>query len=487
LAAPKISFGTDGWRAVVADDFTYANVRAVTQAVARYLAPARADGKVVVGHDTRFSAELFAREVARVLAANSRQVILSDRPSPTQVSAWLVVDRKALGGVVVTASHNPFEFNGLKYKPDYGGSASPEVTQRLEDELALVLKEDSVRSMPMEEAIGQGLVELVDPRPSYRAQIARLIDVEAIRRAGLHILHDAMYGAGAGYVTDLVGGGETKVTELHSDRNPGFGGLHPEPIPPHVAEAERVLREGGFDFGMANDGDADRVGIFDENGDFVDQLEVATLLMWHLCENRKQQGPVLRSLTMTKRLDILGERYSCPVEELKVGFKYLGTRMREVDALFAAEESGGFGFRGHIPERDGILSGLFFAEMLVTTKTPLSQLRKRVAGLVGPHAYARRDHRFTREQYPTVREQLIHRMEADPPQAVAGAKVTATRSDDGYKFWLGEDSWVLVRMSGTEPLMRVYCESTMGERVEQLLDDFESELGISEEETGHGR
>jgi phosphomannomutase len=485
LATPKISFGTDGWRAVVADDFTYANVRAVTQAVARYLSESPADGKVVVGHDTRFSAELFAKEVARVLAANSRQVLLSDRPSPTQCSAWLVVDRKALGGVVVTASHNPFEFNGLKYKPDYGGSASPEVTQRLEEELALVLEEDSVRTMPIEEAVDQGLVELVDPRPSYRAQIGRLIDVEGIKRAGLHILHDAMYGAGAGYVSDLIGGGETKVTELHSERNPGFGGLHPEPIPPHVGEAERVLRGGGFDLGIANDGDADRVGIFDENGDFVDQLEVATLLLWHLCENRKQRGPVLRSLTMTRRLDILGERYSCPVEELRVGFKYLGTRMREVDAIFAAEESGGFGFRGHIPERDGILSGLFFAEMIVMTKTPLSQLRKQVAELVGPHAYARRDHRFTREQYPTAREQLTHRMKADPPKEVGGAQVTATRSDDGYKFWLGEDSWVLVRMSGTEPLMRVYCESTTKERVQQLLDDFESELGISGDADGH--
>jgi phosphomannomutase len=486
LAVPKISFGTDGWRAVVADDFTYANVRAVTQAVARYLAPAPADGKVVVGHDTRFSAELFAREVARVLAANSRQVLLSDRPSPTQVSAWLVVERQALGGVVVTASHNPFEFNGLKYKPDYGGSASPEVTQRLEDELALILEEDSVRAMPIEEAISQGLVELVDPRPSYRAQIARLIEVDAIKRAGLHILHDAMYGAGAGYVTDLVGGGETRVTELHSERNPGFGGLHPEPIPPHVDEAARVLRGGGFDLGIANDGDADRVGIFDETGEFVDQLEVATLLLWHLCENRKQRGPVLRSLTMTRRLDLLGQRYDCPVEEMRVGFKYLGTRMREVDALFAAEESGGFGFRGHIPERDGILSGLFFAEMIVMTGSPLSQLRKRVAELVGPHAYARRDHRFTREQYPTAREKLIHQMKVGPPRAVGGEPVTATRSDDGYKFWLGEDSWVLVRMSGTEPLMRVYCESTTKERVHQLLDDFESELGISGDDGGHG-
>ena len=486
MEQPKISFGTDGWRAVVGDDFTYANVRAVTQAVAQYLAAAPAEGKVVVGHDTRFSAELFAREVARVLAANSRPVLLSDRPSPTQVSAWLVVDRKALGGVVVTASHNPPEFNGIKYKPDYGGSAPPEVTARLEEELTLVLANDSVRTMAIEEAISQGLVELVDPRPSYRAQIARLVQLDAIKQAGLHILHDPMYGSGAGYITDLVAGGATQVTELHSERNPSFGGLHPEPIPPNVDEAAQVLRRGGFDLGIANDGDADRVGIFDEKGDFVDQLEVATLLLWHLCENRKLQGPVVRSLTMTRRLDILGQRYSCPVEELPVGFKYLGTRMRELDALFAAEESGGFGFRGHIPERDGILSGLFFAEMIVMTGSPLSEIRQRVAKLVGPHAYARRDHRFSREGYPSARERLVHRMKVGPPKTVGAERVTATRSDDGYKYWLGEDSWVLVRMSGTEPLMRVYCESTTPERVQQLLNDFETELGVIGDEGGYG-
>ena len=471
---------------MVADDFTYANVRAVTQAVAQYLAGAPAEGKVVVGHDTRFSAELFAREVSRVLAANSRPVLLTDRPSPTQVSAWLVVDRGALGAVVVTASHNPPEFNGLKYKPDYGGSASPEVISRLEEALAQVMDDDSVRTMSIEEAISQGLVELVDPRPSYRTQIARLVRLDEIKRAGLHLLHDPMYGSGAGYVSDLVSGGTTRVTELHSDRNPGFGGLHPEPIPPNTDEAARVLRGGGFDLGIINDGDADRVGIFDEKGNFVDQLEVATLLLWHLCENRKLQGPVVRSLTMTRRLDILGQRYSCPVEELPVGFKYLGTRMREVDALFAAEESGGFGFRGHIPERDGILSGLFFAEMIVMTGSPLSKIRQQVAELVGPHAYARRDHRFSREGYPAAREKLVHRMQVSPPQAVGAEQVTATRKDDGYKYWMGEDSWVLVRMSGTEPLMRVYCESTSPERVQQLLNDFESELGVIGDDGGHG-
>ena len=478
VTQPQISFGTDGWRAVVADDFTYANVRAVTQAVAQYLAAAPPEGRVVVGHDTRFSAELSAREVARVLAANSRHVLLSDRPSPTQVSAWLVVDQKALGGVVVTASHNPPEFNGLKYKPDYGGSASPEVTTKLEQELALVLNNDSVRTMTIDEAIEQGLVELIDPRPSYRGQIGRLVDLGAIKRAGLSILHDPMYGSGSGYVADLLEGGETQVTELHAERNPGFGGLHPEPIPPNTDQAAAVLRAGGFDLGIVNDGDADRVGIFDEKGNFVDQLEVATLLLWHLCENQGLRGPVVRSLTMTRRLDILGKRYGCDVEELPVGFKYLGTRMREVDALFAAEESGGFGFRGHIPERDGILSGLFFAEMIVKSGTALSQIRQEVAELVGPHAYARRDHRLPREGYQAARERLIERMEKDPFQQVGQDRITKTRSDDGFKYWLGEDSWVLVRMSGTEPLMRVYCESTTPERVQDLLDTFEGELGV---------
>lgn len=486
MAHPQISFGTDGWRAVVADDFTYANVRAVTQAVAQYLAAGPEDGTVVVGHDTRFSAELFAREVARVLAANSRHVLLSDRPSPTQASAWLVVDKKALGGVVVTASHNPPEFNGLKYKPDYGGSASPEVITDLERELALVLEKDSVRTMSIDDAIQQGLVELIDPRPSYWAQIGRLVQLDAIKQAGLHILHDPMYGSGSGYVVDLLEGGKTQVTQLHAERNPGFGGLHPEPIPPNTDAAAEVLREGVFDLGIVNDGDADRVGIFDEKGNFVDQLEVATLLLWHLCENRHLQGPVIRSLTMTRRLEILGQRYGCEVEELPVGFKYLGSRMREVDALFAAEESGGFGFRGHIPERDGILSGLFFAEMIVMSGIPLSEIRARVAQLVGPHAYARRDHRFPREGYQDARQKLVQRMKDDPPERIGDAEITATRSDDGYKYWLGDDSWVLVRMSGTEPLMRVYCESTSPERVQELLDDFEAELGVSEGSSRHG-
>jgi phosphomannomutase len=486
VAAPGISFGTDGWRGVVADDFTYANVRVVSQAVAQYLAAEPKEGRVVVGHDTRYCGELFAEEVARVLAANSRPVLLVDRPCPTQATAWMVVANSALGGVMVTASHNPPEFNGLKYKPDYGGSASPEITARLEEEVHQVLTGDLVRTMPIEEALAQGLVEMVDPRPAYRQQLGTLLDLEAIRGAGLHILHDAMYGSGSGYVKAMVEGGKTTVEQLHSDRNPGFGGLHPEPIEANLGEAKAQLTKGGFDLGIANDGDADRVGIFDGEGNFVDQLEVATVLLWHLLENRGWRGPVVRSLTMTRRLDLIGERYHCAVEELPVGFKYLGPRMREVDAILGAEESGGFGFRGHIPERDGILSGLMFAEMIVMTGKPLAKIRREVAELVGPHAYARRDHRFQRDGYQQARERLVHRMKTQPPERIGSLAITKTRTDDGYKYWLGEDSWVLVRMSGTEPLMRVYCESTDPARVEQLLDDFEAELEVIGDNPAHG-
>lgn len=485
LATPEISFGTDGWRGIVADDFTYANVRVVSQAVAQYLELQPRDGRVVVGHDTRFCAELFAEEVARILAANGRPVLLLDRPAPTQAAAWMVVDTGSLGGVVVTASHNPPEFNGLKYKPEYGGSASPDIVAQLEDEVHRVLAGDLVRQIPFEEAMATGLVEKIDPRPAYGEQIGRLIDLPAIRGAGLRVLHDAMYGAGAGYVRDLLHGGSTRVEQLHCERNPGFGGMHPEPIPANLSQASELLGRGGFDLGIANDGDADRVGVFDGAGHFIDQLEVATLLLWHLCENRGWRGPVVRSITMSRRLDILGARYSCPVEELPVGFKYLGPRMRALDAIFGGEESGGFAFRGHIPERDGILSGLMFAEMVVMTGRPLAEIREQVAALVGPHAYARRDHRFQRDAYPAVRERLVHRMKAEPLERVGQETVTAERSDDGYKYWLGEDSWVLVRMSGTEPLMRVYCESTDPARVQRLLDDFEAALGVIGD-PGHG-
>jgi phosphomannomutase len=475
-----IRFGTDGWRGVVADDFTYANVRAVAQAVAEYCsAPSR---PVVVGHDTRFSAELFAREVARVLAANDRHVLLLDGPAPTQVSSWTVVERGAQGGVVVTASHNPPEFNGLKYKPDYGGSAPPEVVGVLEELTARFQRDEAaIRAVPFAEAQSSGAVEIVDPRPAYIAQIGRMVDLPRLRDSGLHVLHEAMHGSGAGYVRMLLSGGRTVVDELHADRNPGFGGMHPEPIEQNMPEAMERMRAGGYDLGIANDGDADRVGIIDERGVFVNQLQVMALLSMYLLEKRGERGDLVRSLTTTGMVDKLGEQFGVPVHELRVGFKYIGPVMTETNALIGGEESGGFGFRGHLPERDGILAGLMVAQMIVDYGMPLSRILAHLEDLVGPHAYARHDIRLDREGYDQRREEMYARITSNRPTTLAGARVVRTRDDDGFKFYLDDDSWVLVRFSGTEPLIRVYSEAPTRVRVDELLAALESYLGLSEQ------
>ncbi|MFN2451674.1 MAG: phosphoglucomutase/phosphomannomutase family protein [Candidatus Dormibacteria bacterium] len=478
MSAPAIRFGTDGWRAVVADDFTYENVRAVAQAVAWYL-----DGDsrpVVVAHDTRYCAEQFAEEVSRVLAANGISVLLLDRPVPTPVATWMVVARGAAGGVVVTASHNPPEFNGLKYKPDYGGSAPPEVVGQLET-LAARAQREGVRTLTFAAAVEKGLVTGIDPMPEFAAQVGRMVDLPRLRGAGLHILHEAMYGAGAGVIGDLLSGGSTVVESFHAERNPGFGGMHPEPIARYMPEAMARMAEGGHDLCIANDGDADRVGVIDERGGFVNQLQVAALLALLLLEKRGLRGPLVRSLTSTVMLDRLAQHFGVELIETPVGFKYVGPRMTESDALIGAEESGGFAFRGHIPERDGIVAGLMIAEMIVDYGQPLSAILRHLEDLVGTWAYARHDLRLPRDGYEERKEELYQRYAANPPTELGGAAVINSRTDDGFKYYLDDGSWTLIRFSGTEPLIRVYSEAPSVARVEELLSAFEAHLGLTAE------
>ena len=477
MAAP-IKFGTDGWRAVVADDFTYENVRAVAQAVAWYLEGD--DRPVVVGHDARFCAELFAQQVARVLAANGRRVILLDRVVPTPTQTWTVVDRKAAGGVVVTASHNPMEFNGLKYKPDFGGSAPPEVVGELE-RLAARAQTEGVQNLAWDDARATGLIEVVDPMPSYLAQLGRMVDLGALRDSGLRILHEAMYGAGAGMLSAALQGGTTTVTELHGERNPSFGGMHPEPIDRYMPEAMQRMRAGGFDLGIANDGDADRVGVIDENGRYINQLQVMALFAMYLLEKRGMKGDIVRSLTETSMVDALGERFGVTVHEMPVGFKYIGKKMMECDALLGGEESGGFAFRGHIPERDGVLAGLIMASIVVEYGMPLSKVVAHLEELVGPHAYNRHDIRFEREGYEERKARVYETMRGNAPTSLSGSAVVRTRDDDGFKFYLDDGSWVLMRMSGTEPLMRVYSEATTAQRVDDLLAALEAHVGVEQQ------
>ncbi len=448
-----------------------------TQGIAQYLT-SKSSLSAVVGYDTRFASDRFAREVAQVLAGNGVRALLIDAPSPTQVSSYAILDRKASGAVVVTASHNPYYFSGLKYKPEYAGSASPEVTGRLEQEIAVVQRSGQVRQLRFEDGERQGLIEVFDPRPAYVTQIGRMVNLQVLKDAGLHILHDSMYGGGQGYLKLLLSGGRTVVDEIHGERNPGFGGMHPEPIPPNLDEAQTLIRTGGYNLGIANDGDADRVGIIDERGEFINQLQVMALLMLYLVEKRGWKGDVVRSLTMTSMMDKLGERFGITVHELPVGFKYIGPKMTEVNAILGGEESGGFGFRGHIPERDGILSGIFIADLIVQYGQPLSKVLQHLEDLVGPHAYARHDIHLEREEYADRRAAIYADLQKNPPRELAGERIQRRRTDDGFKYYFADGSWVLTRFSGTEPLIRVYSEAPSRQRVDKLLAALEDRLGV---------
>jgi phosphomannomutase len=475
LALPEIKFGTDGWRGVVADDFTYASVRRVAQGTAEYLLSLSKDPLAVVGYDCRFASEEFARTVADVFAVNGVRSLIFDRPSPTQVASWTVIDQKANGAAVVTASHNPYLFNGIKYKPETGSSAPPEVIAELERRINALAEVP-----PPDQTQTRARVTAYDPRPAYYAQVARMVDLDAIKGAGLRIVHECMFGSGYRYIADLLAGGRTSVIELHDERNPFFGGVNPEPIPPNIDAALAVMRAGGGnDLCICTDGDADRVGIIDETGRFINQLQVFALLMLYLYEIRGMGGPVVKTVNMTSMAEKLGGELGAEVFEVPVGFKNIAPKMIETDAVLGGEESGGFAVRGHIPERDGILIGLLFADMIVKMRKPLSQILLDLEKRVGPHAYARHDIHLPRETYPEDRKRILDLLANNEPTEVAGVSVVRVRSDDGFKFYLADGSWVLLRASGTEPLVRVYSEAGSSAEVEARLAALEGIVGLT--------
>ncbi len=462
----RIEFGTDGWRAIIAEEFTFENVRYCAQAVADYLHHAgQARDGLVVGYDTRFASDRFAAAVAEVAAANDVPVYLCNRPEPTPVVSYSVLDRKAGGGVVITSSHNPAPYNGFKYKPEYAGSASPEIVAKLEERIRMHQASGDVHRLPLAEAQRQGRVETIDARVPYMAQMGRLVDLERLCRSGLTVVHDAMYGAGIGYFAELLHGGVT-VEGLHDTVNPNFPGLHgPEPIPPNVDQLLATVRERGADLGLATDGDADRIGLVDEQGRFVNQLEVYALLLLYLLEVRGLRGPAVRSLTSTSMADRLGQRFGIPVYETPVGFKYVGPKMLAEHAILGGEESGGYGFQGHIPERDAVLAGLYLLDLRVQKGQPLSEIVRYLHEVAGPSYYDRDDVHFPAKE----REAIVDRVNAGAPASIAGLKVERIDDMEGRKFYLEDGSWLLIRFSGTEPLLRIYTETTSPERVRQIL------------------
>ncbi len=473
-----IKFGTDGWRGIIAEDFTFHNVRACAQSVVEYLRAHELAGRgLVVGYDTRFASEDFAAAVAEVAAGNGVKAYLCDRPTPTPVVSYSVLRKRAGGAAVITASHNPARWSGFKYKPEYAGSASPEVVAELEAAIPGILAGDSVRTLPLAEAEEQGLVERFDPRPDYLEQVGRLVGLERTRSAGLRVVVDSMYGAGAGYLAGLLAGGRTQVRELHGERNPLFPGLaRPEPIADNLSALSEAVVGDGADVGIANDGDADRLGVVDESGRYVDQLQTFGLLAYYMLEVRGERGPIVKSVTTTRMVQRLGELYGVPVHETPVGFKFLGPKMIEVDALIAGEESGGYAFRGHLPERDGILAGLYFLDFMARTGKKPSQLLDELYRKVGPHYYDRLDLRLPEEQ----REGIYERASRARPERLAGLKVTGIDTTDGFRFLLEDGGWLLLRFSGTEPLLRIYTE--VGDRalVPRLLEAGKELAGVSQ-------
>jgi phosphomannomutase len=462
-----IVFGTDGWRAKVADEYTFENVRRCADGVARYVVERGEQAKsVVIAYDRRFSSEYFAQAAAEVLLAHDIPVAYSVRPVPTQMSSYEVVERGAAAGIVITASHNPWTDNGFKVKSPSGAAAGPEILAALEKTIG-GNGGTAIERRPFADAEAAGLVERFDPYPGYERYVRRTLDLDALKAADVRVLVDPMWGSGAGWISRLLQGGRIVVTEIHQERNPYFGGVNPEPIPPNVDEALGMLAAGGYDLGLFLDGDADRAGAADERGGFIHQLQVTGLLMYYLAEHRAMRDPVVVSVNNTSMAGRLGERYGIPVYETSVGFKYIGPKMIETGAMMGGEESGGFGFGMHLPERDGVYADLLLLDLFLRERAlgraPVSAALEHFHSIAGPSFYRRVDVHVDRAAYPEVKRRLLEGLAANGPAEMAGQPVVRTvrlETDDGYKFFLADGSWLLVRTSGTEPLVRVYTEAT---------------------------
>ena len=462
---PQIKFGTDGWRSNIAGDYTFDSVKRCTQGFSHYLKNLNNDNnKVIVGYDKRFLSEHFARSVAEVLTGNGFHVFLTEDATPTPVISFAVVNKKALGAVNITASHNPATDNGFKVRDENGGAIAPDGLKSIESLIPTEIID--VNTIPYNDAFNQGLIEVFDPAPDYIAHIEKLIDLEPIRQAGLKILVDSMWGNGAGWFPRFLEGGKTIIEEIHNERNPIFPEMsRPEPIPPNVDAGLREVVRRKFDVLLINDGDADRFGLGDENGTFINQLQVFGLLAYYLLEVRNFRGPIVKTLSTTSMLKILGKKYSVPVYETGVGFKYVAPKMVETDALIGGEESGGFAFRGNVPERDGILAGLYILDLMVKLDKKPSDLLDLLFSTVGPHYYDRIDQKFSGD-----RQSKIDLITNSKPTNIAGLKVSEFSDTDGFKFSFEDGGWLLIRFSGTEALIRVYCETTHKDKVQAILD-----------------
>jgi alpha-D-glucose phosphate-specific phosphoglucomutase len=472
-----IKFGTDGWRGRIGDDYTFANLRRCAQGFANYLLGQGKSGGVVVGYDRRFMAEHFAAAAAEVLAGNGFHVHLTDTATPTPVISFSVGNRGAVGAVNITASHNPPEDCGFKVRDPLGGAIAPEGLLQIEAAIPAASDQEAIKKINLADGIDSGKIEIFDPKPAYLAHLARLIDVQPIKDAGLKVLVDSMWGNGAGWLDEILSGGKTEIIEVHADRHPLFPEMQrPEPIPPNVDAGLAAARSHQADCVCILDGDADRCGFGDERGHFVDQLRVYGLLAYYLLEVRGERGAIVKTISTTSMLDKLGKLYDIPVINTGVGFKFVAPAMVEHDALVGGEESGGYAFRGHVPERDGILANLYLLDLMVRTGKKPTELLAALFAKVGAHYYDRIDIRTNNEMKAAAKARLDAAAVAG--LTLGGHPVTEKVTIDGYKFMMDDGGWLLVRFSGTEPLIRIYTETTDQPAVQSILADGRKLVGV---------
>ena len=458
----SIKFGTDGWRGVIAEDFTFANARIVAHAIARYVVRNEDARKgVLVGYDHRYAADRVAAALAEVISASGTPVWLADKPCPTPAISYLVRHRGAAGGIVITASHNPYRWNGIKYKASYGSSALPSIVAQIEQELDAVLQK-GVPPLPPR----QNLIQPLEPRAPYLDALEKLVNWKRLRDAKFRFVFDPMHGSAAGLLPELFRRNRISCDEIRGTRDPRFGGVHPEPIEPHIEALRLAVRAGKYDAGFCADGDGDRIGAIDRDGAFINPHQIFSLLVWHLAGTRNLPGDIAKTFSVTKLIDKLATRFGRKLHEVPIGFKYICELMLEQNILIGGEESGGIGTSLYLPERDATVSALFLAELMAWHGKSLGELLTALHAEFGEYHYGRVD----LDLKPGQKEKAIAHFSNGKLDRLLGLPVVRREDMDGIKVYLGEAGWVMVRASGTESLLRVYSETSKPETTHRILN-----------------
>jgi phosphomannomutase len=456
-----IKFGTDGWRGIIAEDFTFANARVVAQAIARYIVRCEDARKgVIIGYDHRFASDEIAAATADVVSSTGTPVFLIDKPCPTPAVSLLVRQRGAAGGLMITASHNPYQWNGIKYKASYGSSALPSIVAQIESDLAVV-RRANVPPLPPQ----KNLIQPLEPRAPYLDTLEKLVDWKKLRDSGFRFVSDPMHGSAAGLLPKLLRRNGITCDEIRGTRDPRFGGVHPEPIEPHIDALRQAVVAGKFDAGLCADGDGDRIGAIDRDGSFVNPHQIFALLLWHLAGTRNLPGDVAKTFSVTKLIDKVAAKFGRKLHETPIGFKYICELMLEQNILIGGEESGGIGTNLYIPERDATVSALLLAELMAWHGKSLGELLAALTAEFGEYHYGRVD----LDLKPGQKEKAIAHFSDAKLTLILDMPVVGRENMDGIKLYLSDGGWVMVRASGTENLLRVYCETSRPETTQRVL------------------